>query len=313
MISDAPYWIALAHLPRWGFLKINRIIIRFHHENSISAEEFFNLTVQEWIRDYGLNQKEVEDLKTARSEIANHAFLAEQLNHQGYLLIPLISEDYSATLKTNLKTTLSPPLLYVKGDIKLFQQKALAIAGSRKASEVALLFTDKVVGRAVSDGKVIISGFAKGVDKQALDSALKYEGKSIVVLPQGIMTFETGFRKYYTQIANGDILVISVFQPKATWNAGLAMARNPIIYGLADEIVVAESGDSGGTWNGVADGLRRGRRILVRNPEPEEKSANLNLIRKGAVPVDSEGRVVSEIVYPEQPSLFTQDFETFPE
>jgi predicted Rossmann fold nucleotide-binding protein DprA/Smf involved in DNA uptake len=36
-------------------------------------------------------------------------------------------------------------------------------------------------------------------------------------------------------------LVLSTFHPKAVWSVGLAMARNPIIYGLADEIFVAES------------------------------------------------------------------------
>lgn len=313
MISDAAYWIALAHLPGWGYLKINRVIVRFHHERKLSPEAFFNLTAEEWIKDYGLNRKEIEDIKNARSEIANHAFLAEQLNNKGCHLIPLISEKYSATLKHNLKTSLSPPLLYVTGDVQLFQQKALAVVGSRNASELALKFTDKVVERAVSEGKVIISGFAKGIDKQALDSAIRYDGKSIIVLPQGIMTFESGFRKYYQQITNGKILVLSVFSPGLTWNVGLAMARNPIIYGLADEIVVAESGESGGTWHGVLDGLKRGRRILVRNPEPCEKSANTELINKGAIPVDAEGRVIEDKVYQGPPSLFTCVDEPSPE
>ena len=119
-----------------------------------------------------------------------------------------------------------------------------------------------------------VSGFAKGVDKQALDSAINYKGQSIIVLPQGIMTFGSGFIKYYKQIVDGDVLLLSTFFPKAPWKAELAMARNPIIYGLADEIYVSESSDKGGTWSGVVDGLRKNRKIYVRQTDLYENTAN---------------------------------------
>jgi predicted Rossmann fold nucleotide-binding protein DprA/Smf involved in DNA uptake len=108
------------------------------------------------------------------------------------------------------------------------------------------------------------------------------------------MTFSSGFKNYYKQIIDGDVLVLSTFHPKAGWSAGLAMARNPIIYGLADEIYVAESAEKGGTWSGVVDGLRKGRKIFVRKPEPNEKNANIILIQKGAIPVDFNGVELSK-------------------
>ena len=126
----------------------------------------------------------------------------------------------------------------------------------------------------------VVSGFAKGVDKQALDSAIKYKGQSIIVLPQGILTFTSGFKTYYKQIVDGDVLVLSTFFPKAPWQKELAMARNPIIYGLADEIYVAESSEKGGTWSGVVDGLHKKRKIYVRKPGSNEKNANNLLIQK---------------------------------
>jgi predicted Rossmann fold nucleotide-binding protein DprA/Smf involved in DNA uptake len=95
-------------------------------------------------------------------------------------------------------------------------------------------------------------------------------------------------------------LVLSTFHPKAVWSVGLAMARNPIIYGLADEIFVAESSEKGGTWSGVIDGLRKGRKIYVRIPEPNEKNANILLIQKGAVAVDYNGIENANIAYSEQ-------------
>jgi predicted Rossmann fold nucleotide-binding protein DprA/Smf involved in DNA uptake len=292
MNKEATYWIALAHLPKWGHLKINNLIIKFYHEKKLSIEDFFLLSESDWKNQFNLEPKDVEDLKKAKGELPNNAFLAESLNNEGYELIPITSPVYSKTLKDNLKAAHSPALLYVKGNIQIMHEKSIAIVGSRNAAEKSLEFTDNIAKLASKEYKVVISGFAKGVDKQALDSAIKYKGHSIIVLPQGIMTFGSGYKNYYKQIVDGDVLVLSTFFPKAPWKAELAMARNPIIYGLADEIYVAESSEKGGTWSGVIDGLRKNRRIFVRKPDPTEKNANNLLLQKGAVAVDFDGNQI---------------------
>ena len=95
MNNEAAYLIALAHFPRWVHLKINNLIIKFYHENKLSIEDFFQLTENDWKNQYGIDYKGVEDLKTAKLELANNAFLAETLNNEGYELIPIISSEYS--------------------------------------------------------------------------------------------------------------------------------------------------------------------------------------------------------------------------
>ncbi|NML38915.1 DNA-processing protein DprA [Chitinophaga sp. G-6-1-13] len=296
MIKEAAaYWIALAHLPKWGHLKINNLIIKFFHENKISIEEFFQLGEKDWRGIYQLDEKQIFDLNKAKLELPGNAFLAESLFSQGFEIIPITSQDYSKTLKTNLKATHAPAVLYIKGNGKILSEKSVAIVGSRDASETALEFTDNIAQLASKEFKVVVSGFAKGVDKKALDSAIFYKGQSVIVLPQGIMTFASGFKNYYKQIIDGDVLVLSTFFPKAPWRTELAMARNPIIYGLANEIYVAESSEKGGTWSGVMDGLKKNRSIFVRKPEPGEKNANNILIQKGAIPVDINGQRLSEV------------------
>lgn len=294
MNKESAYWIALAHLPRWGYLKTNNLIVKFYHENNLSIEEFFQLPEDDWKKQYGLESKEVEDLIKAKSELANNAFLAEILENEGYELIPITSPDYSKILKENLKAAHAPTLLYIKGNKQILKENSIAIVGSRNATEKSLLFADNIAKLASQEYKIIVSGFAKGVDKQALDSAINYKGQSIIVLPQGIMTFGTGFKKYYRQIVDGDVLVLSTFFPKAPWRTELAMARNPIIYGLASEIFVAESSEKGGTWSGVIDGLRKNRKIYVRQPDLNEENANILLIQKGAIAVDFSGKPIME-------------------
>lgn len=294
--KDIPYLIALTHSSKLRIEQINLLLVKILHEKQSTLEEFFQGSEDIWTQEYALCDKEVTGVKAAKDELPNSSFIAEDLFAQGYEVLPLYSQEYSKTLKENLKAKSSPPILYVKGNKQILQEDSVAIVGSRDASDISLKFTDNIAKMASEKYKVIVSGFAKGVDKQALDSALKYKGQSIIVLPQGIMTFDSGMKKYYSQIVEGDVLVLSTFFPKAPWSVQLAMGRNPYIYGLAKHVYVAESGSEGGTWSGVVDGLRKGRTIYVRKPKFEEQNANLELIEKGATPVDYNGNVIESEV-----------------
>jgi predicted Rossmann fold nucleotide-binding protein DprA/Smf involved in DNA uptake len=292
MNKELTYWLALAHVPKIKTKKKNEIIVQLFEQGK-TVIDFFESEYSVWEDKYQLNKSEVQLFLDAKKELSNYAFMVEDLVEQGYNILPITSQDYSPTLKKNLGRTYAPPVIYTKGNLQIMKEKSVAIVGSRKANDRSLEFTDNVAKNASKDYKVIISGFAKGVDKQALDSALKYKGQSIIVLPQGIATFQSGFKKYYKQIIDGDVLVLSTFYPKAPWSVQLAMARNPIIYGLASEIYVAESSEKGGTWSGVMDGLRKGRMIYVRKPNPQEKNANNILILKGGKAVDIAGNLTT--------------------
>ena len=316
--NELPYWLAFTHfLPRWGNEKINKLLVNILHTNKISLSDFYELDDSQIAGLFLLNEKEIETIRTAGKELPNLAFLVEDILSQGFEIITLNSPDYSKILKNNMKVSLSPPLLYIKGDKQMLQERSIAVVGSRDASEISFNFTDNVCLNATKEFRVVVSGFAKGVDQRALESTLKVKGRSIIVLPQGIMTFGTGIKKYYPQIVEGDVLVVSTFFPKSPWSVGLAMARNPVIYGLAENIFVAQSSNKGGTWEGVHDGLKRGRKIFVRVSQPGENIANNEFFTKGAIPVDVNGNETNlpeGITTPERknpsletPSLFGEE------
>lgn len=284
MNQELTYWVALAHTPKMWTARKNEIIA-FCFQQGKSIIDFFS---SDRFLGMELKPQEIELLQQTKNELANYAFMVEELLDQGYDIIPVTSTEYSPTLKSNLKYN-SPIVLYTKGNKQILQEKSIAIVGSRNANERSLIFTDNVAKKASSKYKVVVSGYAKGVDKQALDSTLAYKGQSIIVLPQGITTFSSGIKKYYKQIIEGDVLVLSTFYPKLSWSVDLAMARNSIIYGLASEIYAAQSDDKGGTWSGVTEGLKKGRQVYVRVPVKKEKCANMTLISMGATPVDIKG------------------------
>ena len=289
--KDLCYWITLAHIPKWKTLRRNDLVSSLYEKN-LSIVEFFELEDSELKNELFLTQKEVDELNQAKNELPNNSFLVEDLLEQGYDLIPILSDRYPNDLKKNLKKKSSPTLLYSKGDINMFNEDKVAIVGSREVNDKSIDFTKNVARNCVDNSQIVVSGFAKGTDRLALETALEFKGKSIIVLPQGITTFSTGFRKYYSQILDGDVVVVSTFHPKSTWSVGLAMARNTYIYGFANSIFVSQSSNSGGTWSGVIDGIKKERDIYIRKASKKEKCANNLLISKGAIAVDINGRVL---------------------
>ncbi len=293
-INEITYWVALASISGiWTRRKNQLYASCYTHVPQYSIVDLFESC--DVRREIGVTPEEELLFNSAYHQLANNAFLVEDLVSQGYEILPLTSPYYPKTLKKNLKYG-APCVIYVKGDKSLLNHDAMAIVGCRKANAISLEFTVNMAQRAVGENKVVVSGFAKGVDRQALDAAIQADGKSIIVLPQGITTFASGFRQYYQQIHKGQVTVISAFHPKAPWSKELAMARNSIIYGLSSEIFAAESDSKGGTWSGVIEGLRKGQKIYVRMPYENENNANLQLIQRGATGVDMIGNILTNVL-----------------
>ena len=289
--QELTYWVTLALMPKMWTKRKNEIYAKCYlYKPQISIIDLFEDS-SNW-DVVGLNDVEKSLFADARAQLPNNSFLVEELIDQGYDILPITCDEYPKILKENLKYN-APTVIYTKGNKALLQENSIAIVGSRSADSLSLTFTDNIAKKAVSDNKVVVSGFAKGADRQALDSAIEANGKSIIVLPQGILTFKSGFKQYYKQVTQGNVLVMSTFAPKAPWLVEFAMARNSIIYGMASEIFVAQSDDKGGTWSGVIDGLRKNRPIYVRYPDKNEKNANILLVQKGASAVDINGQILT--------------------
>ena len=288
--QELTYWVTLALMPRIWTRRKNEIYVKcFEHNPQISVIDLFEDRLC-WDELF-LTDEEKELFSAAYEQLPNNSFMVEDMLSQGYEILPIHCDEYPKILKKNLGKA-APTVIFTKGNKELLNESSIAIVGSRNADKISLQFTDNVAKRISASNGVVVSGFAKGVDRQALDSALAAGGKSIIVLPQGIMTFASGFKQYYKHIIQGHVLVMSSFAPKAPWSKEFAMARNPIIYGMASHIYVAQSDDKGGTWSGVLDGLRKNRAIYVRWPETGEKNANVQLVRKGAMAVDINGGII---------------------
>lgn len=288
-IEELPYWVCLAHIPKMKIVQKNEIVVSCFKAN-IRLSTFFN-ELDDWKIQFQIDDSAYAALKAAKATLTNQAFFVEDLLNQGVSIVPIIDSDYPESLKRNMKYG-APVLLYVKGDVSLLKRNCVSIVGSRNATDISLSFTNNVAQVSVNQGFIISSGFAKGVDRHALESALAAGGESVIILPQGISTASSSLKTYYKPIVDGRVLALSTFHPKSPWSVENAMARNSVIYGLAQYIYVAQSDTTGGTWFGVIDGLRRKQKIFVRQAHLGENNANNLLISKGCIPVDDFGNII---------------------
>jgi predicted Rossmann fold nucleotide-binding protein DprA/Smf involved in DNA uptake len=168
----------------------------------------------------------------------------------------------------------------------LFDDTSVGFCGSRKASEKGLQTAKDCVEQIVERGFTVVSGNAAGIDLAAHKRALEAGGRTILVLPEGILRFRV--KKELQEVWDWErVLVVSEFQPGQTWQAHQAMTRNRTIIGLSDILVAIEAGRTGGTIAAGQDALQLRLPVFAPIYEgmPREAEGNEILISKGAKPL----------------------------
>ncbi|MCG5513204.1 DNA-processing protein DprA [Ectothiorhodospira shaposhnikovii] len=192
--------------------------------------------------------------------------------------------EYPRRLKARLRED-APAVLYGCGDMALLETGGLAVVGSRHVDDALIDYTMAVGRLAARAGRTLVSGGAKGIDQAAMCGALEGGGKVCGVLANSLEK-TTMNREHRNLLLNGELVLISPYDPSAGFNVGNAMQRNKLIYALADtSLVVSSDLNKGGTWSGAVEQLDKLKFIPVFIRSTGESSAGLNGLRKkGALP-----------------------------
>ena len=227
--------------------------------------------------------------ETRLQRLSGRGFLLSQVverwQSRAIWVVSRADDNYPRRLKAQLRED-APAVLYGCGDTSLLEAGGLAIVGSRDVNDTLITYT-KNVGRLAADaGKTIVSGGARGIDQAAMFGALQQGGKVIGVLADSL---EKGAinRENRNGLINGQLVLISSYDPRAGFNVGNAMRRNRLIYALADaSLVVNADLNKGGTWAGAIEQLDKLRMVPVYVRATGETSADLEALRKkrGAMP-----------------------------
>ena len=195
-----------------------------------------------------------------------------------------MEETYAGRISTRLPDH-APPVLYGCGDRRLLELGGLAVVGSRAVDDWLTQYTEDV-GRLAAQAKMsIISGGARGIDQASMRGALDAGGSTVGVLSDSLERAALN-REHREFILNGQLTLISPYDPSAGFNIGHAMQRNKLIYALSDAALVMNSDfEKGGTWAGAIEQLDKFRLVPVYVRSKGDVGKGLEALRQhGAIP-----------------------------
>lgn len=181
--------------------------------------------------------------------------------------------------------------IYAFGCLELMSRPLIGICGSRGATDSALKWAYKFGQEATRYGLVVVSGFARGVDRQAHTGALESGGATIAVLPEGINHLRIVRELKPLVDLQKNFLAISMFDPDAPWAAWRAMERNKLIVGLSSGLFVIEARERGGTIEAAREAVRQKKRLwaVAYSRQIPGREGNRKLIATSAIPLKDTG------------------------
>lgn len=296
-------WLLLTFKCGLSYRVVHDIIEQWCLQNKRTLKAFFAANSQEWTAVCHLDEKTVTQIKRANEQLVGQQAVVEKLKTDAITMITTLDIHYPRLLKATLAPAYLPSVLFYKGNLQLLERTTIAIIGSRSAGELSLTFTRMAASYLAEHDANIISGFARGVDRAAYDGATSIQGCTTIVLPHGIHNVSNvHMTEILPKIERGNVLLLSQFHPDASWLVSRAMARNKVVTGLAQIVIVAESNMHGGTWDAANGALAQNRPLYVCQAiDAELLPGNAELIERGGHSLywsaeEAKGRPMTDIV-----------------
>ncbi len=267
------YW--LSNIPGIGSGKIRYLL-----EEVSCAQELYELPYSQLKALSGLTEVDIKTIhKSQRVWNLDERWL--ELMGKGIGFVSLEQPDFPE----KLSYIPNPPYaIYYIGKLPQKQQKTVAIVGARGRSAYGSEMAKRLATALSDHGVQVISGLAKGIDADAHKGALEGVTDTFAVLGSGVdVCYPNGNRYLYNQIIErGGI--ISEYSPGRQPSPGQFPARNRIISGLSDCVVVIEAKEKSGSLITADFAMEQGRDVYAlpgRITDSLSKGCN-NLIKQGA-------------------------------
>jgi DNA processing protein len=218
------------------------------------------ITVAELAERARLTEKARRDFDDLKKTFNSEEILA-RLEEKSLKAVTLADEDYPEKLAEILDP---PPALFIDGEVPdrgSLAGPVVALVGSRKAS-VTGLEAARTLGRVLGEsGVCVVSGLALGIDAAAQEGAVEAGGPTVGVLGSGIdVVYPKSNRRLFGSVARSGAVVSEYYlgEPPLAWRFP---ARNRIIAGLSDAVVVVEAPEKSGALITARHALEAGRDV----------------------------------------------------
>jgi DNA processing protein len=283
--------VALSLIPGVGAARVRALLARFGSARAAVAASARRLAAVEGVGPgtaAAIVAGAAPALEAARGQLA----AGERVGHR---FLPVHDPVYPSLLRRIYDP---PPYLWVRGDLAVEDGSAVAIVGSRRATEYGRRVAEHFAAGLAGAGITVVSGLAYGIDIAAHRAALEAGGRTVAVLGSGLdRVYPARHTATVRRIVDeGRGAVLSEFPPGTPPDAVNFPRRNRVIAGLALGVLVAEARDRGGALLTAMSALEQNREVFAA-PAPlfaGMDGAN-RLIRAGAMLVTSVDEVLAEL------------------
>lgn len=214
--------------------------------------------------------------------------------------IPIWSDHYPVSLRAIAD---APAILFVRGDVNVLQLlPGVAVVGTRKASPHGLLISERLSEHLSSQGWVVVSGLALGIDAAAHEGALKGRTPTIAVLAHGLEKAQPSANQPLAQrILDAGGLWVSEHPVGVKPKPPHFVWRNRIQVGLSCASIIVEGEEQSGSATQADFCVRNRRTLFGVLPEPGSKVSTVSALpkmlveRRGATPIYSKADYPSMI------------------
>jgi DNA processing protein len=205
-----------------------------------------------------------------------------------------------------LRAIFDPPkALYTRGagEPEVLGLRAVAVVGARSCSAYGAQVARMLGRELASAGLVVVSGLARGIDGEAHRGALEASGLTVAVLGCGIDRDYPASNAALSRRIEENGLVVSEYDPGVEPAPWRFPARNRIIAGLTEAVVVVEARERSGALITADFALDEGRDVFAVPGEiTSSLSAGTNaLLKLGAAPLTKADDVL-EVLGVERPA-----------
>jgi DNA processing protein len=205
-----------------------------------------------------------------------------------------------ARFPPRLKAIFDPPrslFLRGSGEPELLGRRAVGVVGARSCSPYGAQVARMLGRELAAAGLLVVSGLARGIDGEAHRGALESGGPTVGVLGCGIDRDYPAANASLSRRMEDGGLVVSEYEAGVEPAPWRFPARNRIIAGLCEAVVVVEAREHSGALITADFALEEGREVFA---VPGEITSALSvgsnaLLRLGATPLTGSGDVLEAL------------------
>ena len=256
--TERDHWIALSGVPGIGPAGFARLLAR--HGSAAAAWEAAPDGMLELGQLSGQALAGLEEMRR-RDPRAIARSVERATDRAGGCIVTGLDECYPPALRT---LDPRPPTLSVVGPVTIFQRRAVAVVGTRRASGYGMSVATEVADDLSRAGVVVVSGLALGIDGAAHRASVAARAPGIAVLPSPIdRVYPPRHRPLARDLLRAGGALVSEVAIGASVGRPDFARRNRIIAGLAEAVVVIEAPDRSGALLTAAAATAIGRELYA--------------------------------------------------